>query len=293
MFGDTPMGKAVKLAEERFRRHLSTPSGENEPILLIVSDGMPTDTTPDAIINDIDRLKKSGLVIISCFITDNNLLNPRHLYGATKDEWPDGAKLMFECASLSKPNSSFDTHFVEHGWTKDASARLFAQVNHTELLKEFSEIVISPLRETKDDKLLRDLNNKVFISYNHKDQKWLDRFHVHLKPIVRSGTLDAWSDKILKAGDNWRAEIEHALETATMALLLTSADFMHSDFIAEVELPRLLRSAKQRDAVIIPLVISESLFFLMTQNLECIKHSTKTFRLQEFQRLNRKKFLLR
>ena len=205
---------------------------------------MPTDVSPDAVISGFGKLKNLGITVVSCFITDKNLVSTRHLYGAPKTDWPDGAKLMFECASLLKPNSPFDTHLTEHGWIKEAGSRLFSQVNHTDLLKEFAEIVLSPLRETQEEKQMLDAKNRLFISYSHHDAKWLERLQVHLKPIVREGSIDVWSDLRIRPGSQWRNEVNDALDAANIAILLVSADFMNSDFIAEVELPKLLSTAK-------------------------------------------------
>jgi TIR domain len=71
---------------------------------------------------------------------------------------------------------------------------------------------------------------KVFISYSHKDQEWLYRLQTHLKPLVREG-LDCWDDTHIRPGDDWKQEIQNALDTAQIAVLLISANFFASDFI--------------------------------------------------------------
>src|SRR3954471_12739938 len=74
---------------------------------------------------------------------------------------------------------------------------------------------------------------KVFISYSHADKDWLERLKRHLKPLVREGNLDCWDDTHIRSGDDWKQEIQNALDTAQVAVLLISADFFASDFIDE------------------------------------------------------------
>ncbi len=101
---------------------------------------------------------------------------------------------------------------------------------------------------------------KVFISYSHKDAEWLERLRVHLKPIERNGLIDLWDDTKIAAGVQWKEAIMDALETARVAVLLISADFLASDFIAEHELPTLLSRAKAGGSTIIPVILSPSLY---------------------------------
>jgi WD40 repeat protein/nucleoside phosphorylase len=102
--------------------------------------------------------------------------------------------------------------------------------------------------------------HKVFISYNHTDKRWLERLHVHLKPIEQKGIIDLWDDTKIAPGDPWKAAILHALETAKVAVTLVSADFLASDFISEYELPKLLSRASSKGTIIIPIVVSACLF---------------------------------
>jgi hypothetical protein len=106
---------------------------------------------------------------------------------------------------------------------------------------------------------------KVFISYSHADKEWLDRLKRHLKPLVREGNLDCWDDTHIRPGDDWKQEIQNALDTAKVAVLLISADFFASDFIDETELPPLLDAAKAKGVRILPVILSASRF---ARNLE-------------------------
>ncbi len=101
---------------------------------------------------------------------------------------------------------------------------------------------------------------KVFISYSHKDQKWLERLQVHLKPLEDEGLIDRWDDTRIGAGDDWYEEIGQALNDTIAAILLVSADFLASDFIRNDELPPLLAAAENEGVRILPVILSPSRF---------------------------------
>lgn len=92
---------------------------------------------------------------------------------------------------------------------------------------------------------------RVFVSYCHRDEQWLKRLRVHLKPLEREGVFDVWDDTMIEPGRNWNSEIQKAIAEASVAVLLISKDFLASDFISEVELPALLQATRNQDIKIL------------------------------------------
>ena len=98
--------------------------------------------------------------------------------------------------------------------------------------------------------------HRVFISYSHKDEAWKERLHTQLKVLERQNQLSIWEDRQIAAGDDWYPAIEQAINSADVAILLISADFLSSKFILGEEVPRLLARRKKEGLRVIPLIIS-------------------------------------
>ncbi len=99
------------------------------------------------------------------------------------------------------------------------------------------------------------MRNQIVISYSHHDRAWLERLQVYLKPLERQLQAKIWDDTRIQPGKRWKPQIRRAMETARVAIILVSGDYLASDFVAREELPELLRAAEQEDITILPLIV--------------------------------------
>jgi hypothetical protein len=95
----------------------------------------------------------------------------------------------------------------------------------------------------------------IFISYSHADEKWKNRLVKQLNVLVSEGRFEVWDDRRIAAGDNWYPAIAAAINTASVAILLISDDFLTSGFIRREEVPRLLKRRAEQGLRVIPLII--------------------------------------
>jgi CheY-like chemotaxis protein len=108
--------------------------------------------------------------------------------------------------------------------------------------------------------LEKDKKNSVFISYSHKDLKWLHRITTHLQVLVRNSPITIWDDTKIKTGTKWKTEIKEALSSAQAAILLVTPDFLASNFINNIELPFIFKAAKKKGLTVFWVAVKPSMY---------------------------------
>ena len=94
----------------------------------------------------------------------------------------------------------------------------------------------------------------LFISYSHDDEVWMERLRKQLAflPIRQA----SWHDRNIKGGDDWKSQILKSMDQASLAILLVTPDFLGSEFIREVEVPRLLERHQAGELRLYPIIVS-------------------------------------
>jgi TIR domain/Leucine rich repeat len=96
---------------------------------------------------------------------------------------------------------------------------------------------------------------KIFYCYAHEDKDLRDRIDKHLGTLKRLGHVIGWYDREIQAGTEWEREIETHLSTASVILLLVSADFVNSDYCYGVEMQKALKMHEKGEARVLPILL--------------------------------------
>ena len=98
---------------------------------------------------------------------------------------------------------------------------------------------------------------KAFISYSHKDEKYLERLHVHLAQLKRENLISTWTDNDILAGGALNSEISNSLTTSEIFIALLSPDYISSDYCYHKEFEKAIEMQKADDILIIPIVLED------------------------------------
>lgn len=101
---------------------------------------------------------------------------------------------------------------------------------------------------------------RVFYSYSHKDEKYLDELKAHLAPLRDQKFIEDWYDRMIPAGSTWESQIANEMETADIFLMIISSNFLSSNYCYEVEMQKALEKAHKNECLSIPIIIRECLW---------------------------------
>ena len=136
IYGGTPLIQAMNYSVDLFS---TSEFANHKKLLFILSDGQPADGNDPP----LQRLKALEVTIVSCFITQKGLSDPRHLYSILDEGWERPAKFMFKISSIIKTQEIPRTLFVKKKWEIDIDnneTRLFFQVNHPDVIKDVCDM---------------------------------------------------------------------------------------------------------------------------------------------------------
>ena len=145
---------------------------------------------------------------------------------------------------------------IEHHLSLDPVARQLI-VEDPQFLFYLQGVNFDQLAQTVGKKAPR---RQIFISYSHHDELWLNKLRTQLEGLAGRGKIDYWSDKDIAPSQQWRREIEAALDRAAVGVLLVTPKFLESVFIRDVEVRRLLERATSDGCQIQSLIVKPSVF---------------------------------
>ncbi|BCL80989.1 toll/interleukin-1 receptor domain-containing protein [Ktedonobacteria bacterium brp13] len=115
--------------------------------------------------------------------------------------------------------------------------------------REFSAI------STISDASSQSSRADIFICCSNSDKKYLKKLKTFLKMYRRKDTLNIWDNLSMQPGLVFEQEIEQALQSAKVAVLLISNDFFANDTIIEHILPQVITAGLNKNITIINVIL--------------------------------------
>ena len=144
VYGDTPVTEVLDAVTKRFEREMQTRDPKTDVMLLLISDGQFTNVDP---LLFVERLHALGVTIISCFLARQDETSHRTLFNEPQSHWSSEARQMFDMASVLDDTSEIYTILLREGWILHPQAKLFIQLNQSDMLEEFVHGLLAPLED--------------------------------------------------------------------------------------------------------------------------------------------------
>lgn len=101
---------------------------------------------------------------------------------------------------------------------------------------------------------------KLFYSYSHNDEELREQLEKHLAVLEKNRIIAGWHDRGIPPGTEWANQIDENLKSASIILLLVSADFLSSKYCYDIELEYALKLHAERKALVIPVILRPCLW---------------------------------
>lgn len=95
---------------------------------------------------------------------------------------------------------------------------------------------------------------KLFYSYCHSDEEFLEDLEKHLSALKRSGSISDWCDRHILPGQELKPEIDRQMADADIIVLLISSDFLASPACRH-EMAAALRLRDDNPVLVIPVIL--------------------------------------
>ena len=97
---------------------------------------------------------------------------------------------------------------------------------------------------------------KAFVAYARADKAVVKRLLTHLKGLKYKGKLETWYDGRIAAGEPWERQISDELNRSDIVILCVSADFLASEYVQTVEVPRALQRNRTGRCRVVPVILN-------------------------------------
>lgn len=98
-------------------------------------------------------------------------------------------------------------------------------------------------------------NYHAFVSYSQRDERYRQKLDISLAQLRRNNLISVWHDRIILPGQQWNQEVDRQLEDADIVLVLTSPDFLASDYAYGREMLRALKRHEAGEAIMVPIIL--------------------------------------
>lgn len=151
VYGSTPVTEVLDAVTKRFEREMQTRDKKTDLLFLLISDGQFTGIDPLPL---VERLHELGVIVISCLLSDQDQTSHRVLLNTPQPHWSNEARQMFDMASPLDDQSELYSLLLRDGWTLHPQAKLFVQLNQSDMLEEFIHGLLGSLKDPNSTRSL-------------------------------------------------------------------------------------------------------------------------------------------